>query len=384
MPRPTPIVAAYPLLVKKLFLLLLSLVLALGALELMVRWFGIAPRQRDPMHQFDSALGWSKRPNHRVRHRPERGNEFDVEFMTNDFGMRDEAVPEPKPEGEQRILFVGDSFTLGYTVASQDTFVRKLQDKLRAGGKTVRCLNGGTEGYATDQAALWFDRVGRRLHANLVVYVFYQNDLYWNLQERYGGFAKPRFAAAAEGGAWAPANLPLPDLGAFQRPWTDSLDLWRLLRRPEVATVEVEVGGTKAKLPAEFCVSLATPPKFVDEAFAATEGILAWWLARCTEAGCGFALVAIPDKSEIYEEDLDKLLAAFAIKKRDWRVAQPRERVLEIAERLGIKTQDPRQAFARSLRTPLYFDQDRHLSPHGNEVLAASLVYTIDKDRWLP
>jgi hypothetical protein len=24
------------------------------------------------------------------------------------------------------------------------------------------------------------------------------------------------------------------------------------------------------------------------------------------------------------------------------------------------------------------------LSPHGNEVLAASLVYTIDKDRWLP
>lgn len=54
-----------------------------------------------------------------------------VAVQTNSIGLRNPEVQIPKPEGTKRILFVGDSFTMGWGVKESDTFVRLSESLIR-------------------------------------------------------------------------------------------------------------------------------------------------------------------------------------------------------------------------------------------------------------
>ena len=107
---------------------LVSLLILLLVFEGGLRLIGFAPKST--MNRFDSALGWAKTPSTAIRRHT---GEFDVTFATNSRGLReDESVGYEKPGGTQRVLVVGDSFTLGYTVDRPETITQLLQDELRA------------------------------------------------------------------------------------------------------------------------------------------------------------------------------------------------------------------------------------------------------------
>lgn len=69
--------------------------------------------------------------------------EFDVPFATNALGYR--AHPGGMPADAVRIAFLGDSFTEAMQVATEDTFVSRLERSLNARGSApaVRCENYG-------------------------------------------------------------------------------------------------------------------------------------------------------------------------------------------------------------------------------------------------
>ena len=65
----------------------------------------------------------------------------------NSAGVRErEALTEPKPAGQRRVICVGDSFTFGWGVPEEQGWVRMLEDELRSAGDDVRTVNCGAAG----------------------------------------------------------------------------------------------------------------------------------------------------------------------------------------------------------------------------------------------
>jgi len=101
--------------------------------------------------------------------------EYTSRVRTDRLGLRG----APPADGNARIAFVGDSFTLGVQVDETDTFAERVAHRLAEdGGTRVVALNAGVDGYGTLQAT---DRLGELLgqtrltHAVLTVYL--GNDL---------------------------------------------------------------------------------------------------------------------------------------------------------------------------------------------------------------
>src|SRR5262245_46856014 len=137
-----------------LLAVLVSAAVALGVLELGLRLLGMGPQPT--MNHFDAALGWAKNPGQTV-HR-ETG-EYDITFKINSLGLGDDGMETAvKQAGSKRVLMLGDSFVLGYTVDRKDLFVDVLERWWRDEGRPVDAINAGTEGWSTDQEVVWFAR----------------------------------------------------------------------------------------------------------------------------------------------------------------------------------------------------------------------------------
>src|SRR5213594_2748051 len=159
-----------------LLALVVSLALAALVLEGGLRLLGMGPQPT--INRFDKDLGWVKAPGARAERRT---REFEVHFEINSLGLRQDEMAGPtKPPGTYRVLLLGDSFVLGYTVERADLFVDLLARWWQAEGRKVDVINGGTEGYSTDQEVLWLDKHGRHFQTDLVLLFPYENDLYWN------------------------------------------------------------------------------------------------------------------------------------------------------------------------------------------------------------
>jgi lysophospholipase L1-like esterase len=102
-----------------------------------------------------------------------KSSEFDVVLHTNRYGLRGPDPVIPKPPGTRRVLMLGDSFTFGFPVKDDDTFVWRLQQALRVRGAPVEVINGGVSGtsptlhyialrdqflqFEPDLVLLWYD-----------------------------------------------------------------------------------------------------------------------------------------------------------------------------------------------------------------------------------
>lgn len=65
----------------------------------------------------------------------------------NSAGVRDrEELTGPKPDGQRRLVCIGDSFTFGWGIPEEQNWVRMLEDRLRDGGDDVRTVNCGAAG----------------------------------------------------------------------------------------------------------------------------------------------------------------------------------------------------------------------------------------------
>lgn len=88
-----------------------------------------------------------------------------VEVRINSRGVRDrEELCAPKPEGQRRVLCVGDSFTFGWGVRAEDGWVRRVESALRADDDGVRTVNCGASG------ALFVDEYAVALRERFVAF----------------------------------------------------------------------------------------------------------------------------------------------------------------------------------------------------------------------
>ena len=97
---------------------------------------------------------------------------WDIPFTTNAHGFRDEPPLAPvPPEGEFRILSLGDSIGFGLGVPSQDRYGQVLQRELNtsAGPLRFRVVNASGQGYSPSSYAAYIYQEGLALNPDLVL-----------------------------------------------------------------------------------------------------------------------------------------------------------------------------------------------------------------------
>jgi lysophospholipase L1-like esterase len=108
-------------------------------------------------------------------HRPNaRAELMGVEIRTNSDGMRDDEYAKERNE-KRRIIFLGDSLTLGWGVKKEETFEALLEKKLSA-EKPTEIINFGHGNYNTDQEVSLFVEKGLAYKPDQVVLFYFIND----------------------------------------------------------------------------------------------------------------------------------------------------------------------------------------------------------------
>lgn len=346
-----------------LLALLVSLLLAAAVFEGGLRLVGLGPPVT--LAQFDPQLGWVKTPNLKV-HRSTR--EYDVTFEMNALGLRGDPMDSPgKPAGTLRVLMLGDSFVQGYTVSRDDLFVDILARWWKSEGRAVDVINAGTEGYSTDQEALWLAGPGRAFQPDVVLLFPYENDLFWDRETSYDRYQKPRINPDGK-----PELRVLADPGpksAWER--TALGNLWVLLSTPR-RTWKTDDGHTLAMEDAAF---FHDPPEFMHEALLRTSGALKNIRETCAGMQARLLVVPIPHKASIEPEAQKALARSLGADPALWSADQPTETFLTLCRELSLETIDVR----KQLQGQLYFERDWHFNPAGNYAFAALLHDELDR-----
>jgi len=350
--------------VKRLLLPLLALATLFLLLEGGLRLAGLGPPPR--INRFHPTLGWEKTPGLVSR---KKTSEFDVAYSINRGGLRGRELADPKPPGEIRLLFAGDSFCLGYTVEEEDLFVEILARRLRAEGRRLAAVNGGTEGYSTDQEALWFREEGLRTKPDLAILCFYPNDVFWCGEDRYLRYPKPRLSEEGR-----PTNLPLADPG--RESWFGSASaLGRLVGLLRAPTPFFRPEGLSRPIPKEEAVFLRREPDFIAAAWRKVEAALRLYAEAAQAAHVPAIGVAIPPKIQIHADARAAFERAYGLPADAYDPNQPTNRFLAACTAAGLFALNPvnhlRARAAEGKR--LYFEKDWHFTPEGNRAFASFL-----------
>lgn len=117
------------------------------------------------------------RPDLGHRHRPNAEAQLmGVKVTTDSNGFRSSEIPEKAPPGVARIAFVGDSITLGWGVAEQETFANRILEALTKAGRKVDGFNLGVGNYNPTQELALYRKVGALLKPDIIVLAYFIND----------------------------------------------------------------------------------------------------------------------------------------------------------------------------------------------------------------
>ena len=162
-----------------LILFTVSTVVAYGIGEIMVRaWM---PQPMLPRYVTNAPYGIRKNmPNVSIWH---TSPDYRVNVRTNSHGVRsDRDIPYGKPLGTFRIVGLGDSFTLGYEVKQEDTFLYQLQEKLHErGADKVEVINLGVSGFGTAEELITLKEEGLKYDPDMILLGYFANDIQNNV-----------------------------------------------------------------------------------------------------------------------------------------------------------------------------------------------------------
>ena len=165
---------------KNVVLIATSILLSVLLAELIVRW-AVPLREVGPVLSVqDEHVGKRLRPNVRTTR---LAPEFVMEFSTNSEGFRG-----PERRGfANPILFLGDSFTMGYGVSDGAEYPAVIQHKLdeRHPEAEIEVINAGIGDNGNGQWIKFLRLYLREIDPSLVVLQFTQNDFSDNVRENY-------------------------------------------------------------------------------------------------------------------------------------------------------------------------------------------------------
>ncbi len=352
---------------------IVSLTLFVAFVELGLRLLSLDfARPATVITRADADCGWVKIPSTTTTRRT---SEFKATYAINSRGLRDdESLTKEKPAGTQRVLFVGDSFVQGYTVERDDLFVDLVERAFAADGRKIQSVNGGTEGWSTDQEVIWLQKEGLAYAPDAVVFCFFQNDVWVDELASYTGLPKPRFPAQGDGSKWEPATGAPPERSSWFALHTC---LGGFFHGMETGT-RYRADLVFQNMGADEAVVLKSPPAAYADGWARTTTALRALKATCERARTKLLFVAIPSREQVEPGAKERWGAAHGLADADFDPDQPRVQILAAAAAAGLPPSallDPLPALRDAARdgTPLYFAKDFHVNAAGNRVLGRAI-----------
>jgi len=164
---------------KNIALLAIALIVSLGACELVVRNF-VSVRDVGPAFTiYDPFYGQSLKKSFSTRR---IAPEFTMTFTTNVERLRG---PELGFLSRRPILFLGDSFTMGYGVNDGEEFPALVRKALDTGGPdTIPVINAGVGNNGNGRWVKFLRTEGKKYNPSLVVLQVLANDFQDNVHER--------------------------------------------------------------------------------------------------------------------------------------------------------------------------------------------------------
>ena len=366
--------------------------LEVAARAVVHRWRSQPGAIRDPLLRYHPTLGWDKPPGAEgwIR-RPE----YNVHLVINAHGLRGPDRSYEKPRGVHRTLLLGDSFTEGYTVAEEETVRARLEGLLDAAGcPPHEVLNGGTAAYSTDQEYLFFLEEGARYAPDVVVLLFFYNDL---VGDTPGNLDKPRFEVVGERLVLRNSPVPPPAVGRSEsrafavKPWRGSVALrllsdrtsgasprlHRLLARLGLVEPETEEGMPRELWP--------FGPGHKDDVallWRRERALLAALKDAVLSRDARLVLFYVPARFEVDDSAWDLTRERYAMGRRWWRRERVFEDLRETCRFLGLPLVDPREEMraAELSGHPAYFVRDGHWTAEGHAVAARRIAEFLGRE----
>ena len=352
------------------------------------------------MCRYDPRLGWVKVPNGKATLVT---SEYEVREEFNSKGLRGPEYDYAKPQGEYRILVLGDSFAEGYTVEFSELFSEKLRLELREGGVPCEVVNAGTGGYSTDQELLWFRDEGVKYAPDLTILLFSDNDPWYNTQGRYWMGFKPVFEF--DGERLELRNVPVPapwgadissrklkDRFAGLKSWLRqhshaySLLSRGIKRSAGINSIAIKIGlasESETDLPRAGDELVSIPDVFrvyqtdereqFERAWRTTEALLRELALECKSAGSDLLVFYVPSSYCIDDGKWEGMKKKYAWDEPAWSRELPARRLAAICEGHGIDFMDP-TARMREEVAELYFALDGHWNRQGHALIGRLLA----------
>jgi len=379
-------------------LVVLSLAVGAAALEgaarlLVWKWSREPHTYLWPLLTYHPVLGWAKPAGQRGWIRRER---YHVELRINSLGLRGPERGYQKPPGVRRVLLLGDSFTEGFTVAERHTvravLERALGERL---AHPVEVLNAGTLGYDTAQEYLFFVREGYRYQPDVVVLLFFFNDL---IEAGVPGYSRPMFTLAGDRLELGPLPVAEPDPAVVRdlrrgyrlKPLRGSMALRFVANRARSGNPKLNrmlAGWGLAEHDRGYGDSSGLwpfgPPRQVAGSGLWNVPAALLEALRDTVRGHGARLLVfyVPAAFEIDVLGWEHLQRLHDLGRR-WTRDGVIERLRGVTRELGVELVDPRSAM-RNERAALYVPGDGHWNERGNRVAAQQIAERVIQKRML-
>lgn len=345
--------------------------------------------------EYDPYLGWKNKPDFCGTH---TSSEYSVYACYNAKGLRGREFSYSRPEGVFRILILGDSFAEGFCVKSGELFSEILSRMLNGNGIAAEVINAGTAGYSTDQELLFFLREGRRYSPDLVILMFYENDIWYNTQPRYWRGYKPYFRYSGE--EFALMNVPVPPQERRVSAAAGAEDFFsaksyfynfikeKIKNLPFAYAAAAKLGligkagarisvvkGTDGRLtavPEEFLAWRKAADPQVDEAWRVTAFLIKKLKEESALLKSRLLVFYVPSIAEIYERYEKEAKRKYGLTGRDWDIAAPGKGLEDICRLNGIDFVNPAPQLRRESGM-CYFPIDGHWNKYGHESVGRSL-----------
>jgi hypothetical protein len=309
-------------------------------------------------------------------------DEYRTRVAFNARGVRGVDRPYAKPPNASRVVVLGDSFVDGYTVPTEDRLTEIMERNL---GPGVEVINLGVVAYSTDQELLMLEQEGWKYQPEIVVLVFYYNDVWQNDQRLFtGNTYKPLFVLGGDGDLVL-THVPVPYPKASLEERFKTYALVRAAIKSHKTLYAVAAGAKVAQgrtrpVPLGdagnadyFSVFQSEESPEVARAWAVTQALLRKMKLESAQHEATLIVFYAPTRIELSAERW----SASHIPD-DYDPGHVLKKLLTICAAEDIPCIDPSTEFKAAQRQkPLYFARDPHWNAAGHhlvgEILANSL-----------
>jgi hypothetical protein len=322
----------------------------------------------------DPLLGWIGRPNGSGVWSYRHEDMDDMHVSMNSEGFWDTSRQTRKPESVKRLLFLGDSFTIGLGITREERFSDLIKDRLTSG---YEVLNMGMWGYSTDQELLLLEEKGLKYDPDVIILSMFLDDLFCSklFSVNDGVYIKPRFSLAANEDLEL-HNVPVPNNHGR------SALLNMILTRYYKFRNRLEVGEEFDRLG---WISVFDKAYWRRDGYNIALRLLSEMETLSEAHGIKFLLVVVPDKDQLYEQQIYADRRGYqGIPPERLDLGLPQKVVNLFCGKMGIPVLDLLPTFREyGVDEKLFFENDLHWTRAGHRLAAEEILACLRKLNYL-